>query len=154
MGQDFYDQLIEREENVVALHCIDVPVALAHFRLLCRQSGRSIYHWSPDDGLLSLKASDISVPGCRMLTDALRHVHHSMHYGIYVFSGIEGHLQHRGVELLRNLAVARDGHQRKVILLGQNIRLPGMLGDSVYHVVEQPQERLRPKLRDGRWVAQ
>ncbi|MFK7957518.1 MAG: hypothetical protein AB8B96_15570 [Lysobacterales bacterium] len=152
MGQDFYDQLIEREENVVALHCEDVSVALKHFRVLCRHSGRSVYHWSPEDGLLSLKASDISVPGSRKLNDALRHVQQSMHYGIYVFSDIYGHLQHRGIEHLRSLAESSDGYQKKIILLGQEIRLPGLLADCVYHVFEQPEEHVRPRLRDGRWV--
>ncbi len=152
MEQDFYDQLIERDENVVALHCEDVGAALKQFSALCRNSGRSIYHWSPGNGLLSLKATDISVPGSQKLSDALRHVEQSMHYGVYVFSETSGHLQHRSVEYLRKLAASSDGYQKKIILLGKDIRLPGLLTDCVSHVFEQPKQRIRPRLRDGRWV--
>ncbi len=153
MGQDFYDQLIEREENVIALHCLDVDAALVQFRIMCRASGRSVYHWGPNQGLVSMKASDISVPGSRQLSDALRYVLKSMHYGVYVFSDFQGHLQHRSIEHLRGVAASRDGYQRKIILLGQDIRLPGLLSDSIYHVFEQQQQnQLKPRLRDGRWV--
>ena len=85
--------------------------------------------------------------------DALRYVLKSMHYGVYLFSDFQGHLQHRGIEHLRGVAASRDGYQRKVILLGSDMRLPGLLADSIYHVFEQQQqETLKPRLRDGRWV--
>ncbi|MEM9532686.1 MAG: hypothetical protein AAGA23_17340 [Pseudomonadota bacterium] len=151
-SQEFYDALVEREENVIAVHCLDIEEALVQFRVMCRRSGRSVYHWSGSHGLVSMKASDISVPGSRKLTDALRYVLQSMHYGVYVFSGFAGQLQHSSVEYLRSIAGSRDGYQRKVILLGKDLRLPGVLSDTVYQVFERERTSLRPRLRDGRWI--
>lgn len=152
MSVEFLDSLVERKDNVVALHADDPEQTLVHFRVMCRRTGKSVYHWSDQHGLISMKASDISVPGSRKLSDALRYVMQSMHYGVYVFTGFEKQLQHNCIEYLRGISQSRDGYQRKVVLVGQKVVLPGMLSDHVFHVVEQQPEKVRPRLRDGRWV--
>lgn len=152
MSVDFLESLVDRTDNVVALHTEDPEQTLVQFRVMCRRSGKSVYHWSDQHGLISMKAADISVPGSRKLADALRYVMQSMHYGVYVFTGFEAQLQHSCIEYLRGISQSRDGYQRKVVLVGQKVMLPGMLSDHVFHVVEQQPEKLRPRLRDGRWV--
>ena len=52
--------LLERRERIIALHTPDPEGAIVEFRLICRRSGRSIYYWSGSQGMVSLKASDIS----------------------------------------------------------------------------------------------
>lgn len=152
MSTDLFEDVVERDEHVIALHSSDIDAALVQFRVICRRSGKSIYHWDENHGFVSMKAADITVPGSRKLSDAMRYVMQSMHYGIYVFTGFERQLRHSCVEYLKGIAHAQDGHQRKVILLADQITLPGMLSDAVYHVIEDQQQSLRPRLRDGRWV--
>lgn len=152
MSADLYESIVEREEHVIALHSEDVEAALVQFRVVSRRTGKSMYHWDENHGFVSMKAADISVPGSRKLSDALRYVLQSMHYGIYVITGFKRQLRHSCVEYLKAIAHAQDGHQRKVILVANEITLPGMLSESVYHIVEDQHRAVRPRLRDGRWV--
>ncbi|MDJ0654263.1 MAG: hypothetical protein QNJ40_08925 [Xanthomonadales bacterium] len=152
MSADLYEELLERKEHVIALHTLDVDAALVQFRVVSRRSGKSIYHWDENHGFVSMKAGDITVPGSRKLADALHYVLQSMHYGIYVMTGFERQLRHGCVQSLKEIAHAQDGHERKVILLAADIMLPGLLADSVYHVVEDQTLVVRPRLRDGRWI--
>ncbi len=149
---DFFESLVERTDRVIALHSADVDAALVQFRIVCRRTGKSIYHWQDGRGFRSLKAADISVPGSRQLSEALRYVLQSVHYGIYVFTEFERHLHHSSIQFLREIAHAQDGYERKVILLGSEVALPGVLTDSVAHVFEDERKPLKPRLRDGRWV--
>lgn len=152
MSRDFYESLVERNDRVIALHCQDVDAALVQFRVVCRRTGKSIYHWSDGRGFHSMKAADISVPGSRKLSEALRYVLQSVHYGIYVFTNFEKQLHHSCLQFLKSIAHAQDGYERKVILLGNNVDLPGVLAESVFHVFEDERKTLKPRLRDGRWV--
>ncbi|MDX1571366.1 MAG: hypothetical protein R3200_12850 [Xanthomonadales bacterium] len=148
----FYEQVLELESNLIALETSDVEAALVQYRLICRQTGRSIYHWSDNQGMTSLKAADISVPGCRKLVEALRYIVQSMQYGVYILTRYERELRGPAVDYLRKVAAAED--DRKVILLGQQIALPNSL-EKLFHVVGEEQgetEAFRPRLRDGRWV--
>ncbi len=152
MNRNFFEALVERDERVIALHTPDVDAALVQFRVVCRRTGKSIYHWSDGRGFHSLKAADISVPGSRKLSEALRYVLQSVHYGIYVFTEFERQLHHSCIQFLRSIAHAQDGYERKVILLGRKVKLPGVLADSVFHVFEDERKPVKPRLRDGRWV--
>ena len=152
MSRDFFESLLERSDRVIALHSRDVEAALVQFRMVCRRTGKSIYHWSDGRGFHSMKAADISVPGSRKLSEALRYVLQSMHYGIYVFTNFEKQLQHSCTQFLKEIAYPQDGYERKVILLGNDVLLPGVLSESVFHSFEDQQGTVRPRLRDGRWV--
>ena len=146
------ETVLEREERIIAMHSSDVESTLVQFRLTCRRSGRSMYHWSEVGGMVSLKASDISVPGCRKLADALRYVSQSMHYGVYIFTGFEKQLRPPVFDYL--LQIARMEDERTVVLLGERIQLPPNLAEHTYHLFESEDEKssMRPRLRDGRWV--
>lgn len=150
--EDLFEQVSEMEAHVIAVHAENVEDTLIHFSRLCRVTGRSIYHWDEQEGLKSLKETEISVPGSRRLTEALRYVLQSMHYGVYVLTGFERQLRQPTINLLRQIARIRTGYDRKVVLLGTKVSLPSGLNDVVKHVVHQRIDREKPKLRDGRWV--
>ncbi|MEM9302068.1 MAG: hypothetical protein AAGE01_08145 [Pseudomonadota bacterium] len=147
-----FEALLERRERIIALHTPDPDGAIVEFRLICRRSGRSIYYWSESQGMVSLKASDISVPGCRRLAEALRYVVQSMHYGVYIFTDFERQMTTGAIDTLRDIAQGPD--PRTIILIGERVELAPRLAEFVYHRVRSEAEagELRPRLRDGRWV--
>lgn len=146
------EELLDHDDRIIALHTADSEATLVAFRLICRRSGRSIYHWSDNQGIVSLKAADISVPGCRKLQDALRYVIQSMHYGVYLFTRFEKQLRPGIVHLLREIAALRE--PRTIILVGSQIELPQRLSECVRHVLlsDLAEKGSRPRLRDGRWI--
>jgi len=146
------EDLLDGEDRLVALHSGDVQATLIEFRLLCRRTGRSIYHWSETQGIVSLKAADITVPGCRKLVDAMRYVMQSMHYGVYLFTRFEKQLRPPVVDLMFEIAAMPD--HRTVILVGERLELPRRLAGRLRHVMlsEPAHGGARPRLRDGRWV--
>ncbi len=149
----FYEELVESGDRLVALHTGDLESSLEQFQALCRGTGRSVYHWSDHHGLRSLKAADINVPGTRGLTDALRYVVQSMHYGVYVFTGFERQIQLAGSQnLLQRIHGLEDGYDRKVLLVAENIQLPRHISRLIKHVFLEKPSQLNPRLRDGRWV--
>jgi len=152
IGNKVYEDVLESSSPIIALHTKDVEAALVQFRLLCRQTGKSIYHWSDRQGLISLKATDISVPGCRKLADALRYIDQSMHYGIYVLTHFERHLRGASLDNLLSIASTNNSEQRRVVLLGMDFALPGLLSESVLSLFETDIKATKLRLRDGRWV--
>lgn len=152
MTGSFYDQLLERESRVIALECVDPEDSLAQFRLCCRRTGRSIYHWNSSAGLQSLKESDIAVPGSRPLVEALRYVVQTMHYGVYLFSGFENQMSSRPMNYLIQLATEPQADDRKVVLIGSELQLPRPLERVADRITEAEQQHRRLKLRNGRWV--
>lgn len=152
MKPQFFEDLFERDSRVIALHSADVEAALANFRLVCRSSGRSMYHWSENLGMVSLKAADINVPGARKLVDALRYVFQSMHYGAYIFTHFEKQMRPAAHNMLARIAEMEE--PRTVVLLAERVSLPPRLSERVDHVVDTPnaEAEMQPRLRDGRWV--
>ena len=151
--EGFYQQLIERDERVLALHTSDMQSALAQFRLLSRRSGQSLYQWSEATGLQSLKDSDISVPGSRKLVDTLRYVLQSMHYGIYIITDFNRQITARCEDYLLQIQGTRFDDDRKVILVGEEMKLPRRVSTRLNHVTENDPGEFRLRLRNGRWVA-
>jgi|GEM_PF-404753 len=145
-----FDELLERGERILAIRTDDLPGTLDQFESFARQSGKAIYLWRPEEGLRSLKVTDMSVPGSTRMADALRYVANSMHYGVYGFVGFDRQLNLQCTQLLRDIAGNRTGYDRKVILLGEDFRLPGNLKALTARIEHRPARQLR--LRDGRWV--
>lgn len=151
MNKALLEEILELDSRLIALETPEVETVLVQYRLICRQSGQSIYHWSPEGGMVSMKAADISVPGCRKLVDAARHIVQSMHYGVYVLTDFSRELTGGAVEQLRKIPDAKDA--RKVIFLASALKLPRLLERLAHQVAVEPaQESSRPRLRDGRWV--
>ncbi len=146
------EKLLEREDRIIALHTTDPDAAIVEFRLICRRTGRAMYHWSDVDGVVSMKAADIAVPGCQKLADALRYVVQSMHYGVYVFTQFERQLRPAAIARLKEILRMHD--HRTVILVSAHLDLPPRLNEQICHVrfADASDEPPRPRLRDGRWV--
>ena len=140
MNKALFEEVLELEPKLIALETPEVDAALVQYRLISRQSG-----------MVSLKAADISVPGCRKLVEAARHIVQSVHYGVYVLTDFRRELSGGAVEHLRKVPDAKD--DRKVIFLAPEVKLPAVLERLVHRVEYQGErQRVRPRLRDGRWV--
>lgn len=144
------DELLERPERILVLESPDIEATLGQFEAFARQTGKAVYLWRPEQGLNSLKVADMRVPGSDRLAEALRYVVNSLHYGIYGFVEFEATLKMDGIQLLRQIASAQSGYDRKVILLTNSYKLPRGLEQLAAVIRHTPQQKLR--LRDGRWV--
>lgn len=148
----FYESLVEEEARVVAVRVNDVDASIRHFAELCMRSGRSVYLWTESRGLISLKASEISVPGTRGLEEALRYVRNSLHYGVYVFAASRLRLTQEAASYLNDLRGDRAGSDRKAIFLSEYFHLSLATQELFVHTQEPTAIGERPRLRDGRWV--
>ena len=81
-GIDTLDRIVDAESALVVLRTDQPEVVVEQFRQITRRSGQSAYVWYRDDGLRSLREGDVRVPGCRRVSDTLRYVLQSMHFGI------------------------------------------------------------------------
>ena len=149
----FYQELVDRNERVLVFHTTDLPSVLEQFSQLSRRSGLSVYQWSEVCGLQSLKDSDIHVPGSRKLPDMLRYVLETRHFGIYLVTDFGSQLLGRCEEFLLQIRNTQFNDGRKVLLVGQNLKIPSRLSKNLPHVVENDPGEFRLRLRNGRWVA-
>ncbi|HVF33847.1 MAG TPA: hypothetical protein VND91_00820 [Candidatus Saccharimonadia bacterium] len=154
-----FDRIVASERNIIAIETPRVDELLAQFRHFALRSGNSIYAWSEADGLQSLREGDVSVPGSARLQDALRYVGASLHFGVYVFRGVTAMLRFSPVRaqvlaLLRQIARSKPGVAtvRKLVLIEDKVALSDGLDEITERFVDEPSERRRYRLRDGRWV--
>lgn len=148
-GQQF-DDLLARDERILVIESEDPAGTAQQFKKFAGQTGKAMYLWRPDEGLTSLKVVDMRVPGSTRLTEALRYIANSKHYGVYGFVDFEGHLKVDSIQLLRDIAKSRSGYERRVVLITGGVKLPHNLEDQCARVQHEPRRHLR--LRDGRWV--
>lgn len=148
-----FDAILAVPGNLAALETADPDEALAQFRLLATRSGRSIYLWDPERGIRSLREPDVCVAGSQRLVDALRYILHSMHFGVYLFRGFGDQFKPPVPALLRRIGRLRGGNERKLVLVGAAFDLPEDLDPLFDRLRDAWQVRLRPRLRDGRWMS-
>jgi hypothetical protein len=150
--EGFYAKLIATPSPLVILEIANALPVIEHLRVLARRQGQSIYAWTAQNGLASLREAGITVPGSQRPAEALRYVLQSNHFGIYLFPEITPQLYAQFAPQLRQIARAQPGVERKVVLMGSQIRLPAGLEAlcSRMSVVHRNAPRIR--LRDGRWV--
>ena len=87
------------------------------------------------------------------MTDALRYVLQSMHFGIYLFVDFAEHLRPAETLMLRRIARLQAANERKLVFVGGRVELPEEL-DGMYERVAAENEMHRQlRLRDGRWVS-
>lgn len=151
-AQKLVADLLAQDGRVIALTTPSSEAVVREFGRVARVSGQSIYRWIDDVGLRSMREGSFTVPGSKRLPDALRYIAQSMQFGVYLFVDIDRHLRHLNVALLRQIARARGGQERKVVMLGEQLLLPAVLGDAVVQIAHRAESRTRPRLRDGRWV--
>jgi hypothetical protein len=151
--QKLLDRSVQAEQPLVALDAPDAAEIVVQLRMLSMRAGISIYAWEPDGGLRPLRESGLSVPGSKRLTDALRYVLQSTHFGVYVFTGFAAHMKPPDTLLLRRISRLPDDSGRRIVFVDEHVVLPEEL-DGMFErlaFAEDGQRCLR--LRDGRWVA-
>lgn len=153
VAQKLLDRIVASTQHLLILEAADVDDVLAQMRLLAMRSGTSIYAWEPDSGLVSLRESGLNVPGSKQITDTLRYVMQSMHFGIYLFSGFEGLLMPVDTLLLRRISRLSTASERKLVFMGRRVELAEELDGMCDRISGSSVSPPRLRLRDGRWVA-
>jgi hypothetical protein len=151
--QKLLDQILKTPGNLIALETTHVNDALVQFRTLAMRTGTSMYLWEPDGGISSLRESGLRVPGSKRITDALRYVLQSMHFGVYIFTSFEDHLKPPDTVLLRRISRIHTGNERKILFLGANLSVPEEIEGALQRLNPDSEVRTPPRLRDGRWVS-
>lgn len=147
-----FDQILKAEGNVLGLATADVDDSLLQFRQLAVRSGQSVYLWTPENGISSMRETDVHVPGSRRLADALRFILQSLHFGVYLFTQFEEQLKPPATSLLRRIARIRTGNERKLLFVASALQFPDDIDSLVERVSPSMGGSFRPRLRDGRWV--
>lgn len=147
-----FDQILKAEGNVLGLATADVDDSLLQFRQLAVRSGQSVYLWTPENGISSMRETDVHVPGSRRLADALRFILQSLHFGVYLFTHFEDQLKPPATSLLRRIARIRTGNERKLLFVAHTLQFPEDVDSLVERVSPSMGGSFRPRLRDGRWV--
>lgn len=146
-----YEEIVESDKHLVVIETPRVDDIIAQFRQFAMRSGNSIYHWSEGIGVVSLRESDLTVPGSQRMHDALRHIQNSLHIGVYLFTGFSKLLRPPVTGVLRQLA-RQQGQARKLVFIDQKVRMPEGLDAFVLRLVHDMDSKRPPRLRDGRWI--
>jgi hypothetical protein len=147
-----FDRVLASKQNLVVVEAEDTAMVMDQFRQFARRTGQSIYTWQDEIGITSLREADVRVPGSKRMTDALRYILQSMHFGIYLFADVSTHLRPPNTGILRQIARMREGNERKVVFIAKELHLPDSLDDMTEHLTFAIVRPTRPRLRDGRWV--
>jgi hypothetical protein len=150
--QKLLDRIVASTQRLVALDSSGTGELLAQLRVLAMRGGTSIYVWEPENGLASLREGGVGVPGSKRLTDALRFVLQSMHFGIYLFTGFEPHLKAADTLLLRRISRSPAPNERKLVFIGSGFELPEELEGMFERLTAESEMHRKLRLRDGRWV--
>lgn len=150
-GSETLDRIIDADTALVVLRTDQPDLLVEQFRQVTRRSGQTAYVWHPEHGLRSLREGDVRVPGCRRFGDTLRYVLQSMHFGIYLVTGLPRRLEQPDLVLMRKFRRIKSDHVRKVVLLTGDDDLIQSIGD-LATVIGGSVAGTRPRLRDGRWV--
>ena len=152
MNALLFDRVLASKQTLVVVETDDVQAVLDQFRTFARRSGQSIYTWQDDIGITSLRESDVRVPGSKRMTDALRYILQSMHFGIYLFPEATPHLRPPNTGLLRQIGKIKGGNERKVVFISNKLSLPDSMDEMAERLTYAGVRPTRPRLRDGRWV--
>ena len=148
-----FDRIVQSPQNLIAIETANPAEVLAQFRMLALRTGQSVYYWQDETGISSLRDREARVPGSKRASDALRYILQSPQFGVYLFTEFAENLRPPNVHTLRQLAKARTVNSRKVVFVGEKFRIPGDMEPLFEHIAHAQVTRLRPRLRDGRWVA-
>ncbi|HET6631137.1 MAG TPA: hypothetical protein VFG73_00320 [Rhodanobacteraceae bacterium] len=151
-GVQLLERIVDSDCNIVLLDVAKPGPVIEQLRQVVRRSGQALYLWQADSGLLSLREGDMVVPGAKRLTDALRFVRRSMHFGVYLIDGGAELLRPPDMALLMQIARLRDGPARRVVMMAPRLRVPANLESLCLRIGVAGDQAVRPRLRDGRWV--
>jgi len=152
LASRLFDEVLASSLNVVTLYTRSGAEILDQLRVFTRRSAQSAYWYRADLGLCSMRQDDIVVPGSKRLTDAIKHVGSTAHFGLYVFIDIGEKLTSPLIAQLRTFSRQRAGGvERRILMLEQKLDIPASLGEHCHHLLHQPRSAGRMRLRDGRW---
>jgi len=157
---ELFERIVASERNLIGIETRRPDEVLDQFRRFAVKASRAIYFWEDGLGLVSLREESVIVPGTTRLIEALRHIHTTLHFGVYMFRGLPESLRFsamRGqcVAAIRQFARGRwqDANMRKLVLLDLRTGLGDGLDQYVERIVDAPDQVKRLRLRDGRWVS-
>lgn len=151
-AQALLERIIDAPSNLVVLEGVQAEELIEHFRKLARRSGQALYLWKEDWGLRSLRDGAMQVQVSASLSDSLRFILRSMHFGVYLMQLDTSRLSLDEINRLVEIGRLRDGPSRRVVLLGQHDVLDPRLASVSLGMRLTGSERAKPRLRDGRWV--
>jgi len=152
LKQKLLDRIMQSPQHLIALETSNVDETLAQLRMLALRSGTAVYAWGPDVGIASLRESGLHVPGSKRITDALRYVLQSMHFGIYLFIDFAAHLKSADSVLLRRISRMQGANERKLVFVSSAFELPEELDGMFERLAVDGEKQPRMRLRDGRWI--
>jgi len=116
-------------ETLRSVHIVEL------FKNLSLASSKAIYHWQPETGMYRMDAKHIMIPRSIEPTDLLNTINSMAHFGVFVLSNFDKHIQDRQVvELLKKTATMHSVNPKMVILLGSKMEIPSDLRPSVAHI--------------------
>ena len=146
-------QYIENAPStIVAIYCQGAAEIVKALEGFTRRRGTTIYAWTVDRGLVSLREQGMVVPASRRLADALRYVQQSAHFGIYLIPVAGSQLTPPIVAQLRQISRVSDGPLKRIVLLNETADLPNSILEYCAHLQMQPRSSAKLRLRDGRWI--
>ena len=147
-----FDQIVQSQQNLIAIETANATEVLAQFRMLALRTGQSVYYWQEESGIASMRDREARVPGSKRSGDALRYILQSPQFGVYLFTEYAENLRPPNVNVLRQIAKSRTVNGRKVVFVGEKFRMPEGMDVMFDHIAHEQVTRTRPRLRDGRWV--
>lgn len=129
------NQLTEQNYPVVYFETLRSIHIVELFKNLSLASSKAIYHWQPETGMYRMDASHIMIPRSVDPEDLLNTINSMAHFGIFVLTNFEQHIQDRRVvELLKKVSAMHKVNPKMVILLGSKLEIPSDLRPSVAHI--------------------
>lgn len=154
-----FERIVASPRTVVAIDTPRGAEVLAQFKHFAVRSGNSIYAWSEDGGIASLREGGVSVPGSSRLPEALRFIQSSPQFGVYLFLELAAALRFsparpQVLALLRQIGRGRrtGANVRKVVLIDARVSFSEGVDDLMERFTDEPGGGRRLRLRDGRWV--
>lgn len=116
-------------ETLRSVHIVEL------FKNLSLCSSKAIYHWQPETGMYRMDANHIMIPRTIDSEDVLNTINSMAHFGVFVLTGFNEHVQDRKVvSILKKISSTHRANPKMIILLGNNIDIPGDLRPTVAHI--------------------
>lgn len=144
-------RIIDSDFRIAALETPSPDAILDVFKRLTLSTGRAIYGWSPENGLYRLGTERIFIPHTRSVSDAIRYVAASRHYGIYVLKDMAEALANPSIQRgLERLLQRDDSIRRLLIMMDEKITIPERLTGQVVRIRHQvPAASTHPAAKAG-----
>ncbi|MEO6075510.1 MAG: hypothetical protein ABIP56_01765 [Dokdonella sp.] len=152
MTPKLFESLLFADKNLIVMSTSEPSVALSQLRQLAMRGGQAVYVWEPQLGIAPMRDVTARIAGTERLGDALRYIHRSRHFGIYVFMRAERELRAEHTGLLQAISDGDNPAARKLAFLGSSFNMPADLVDSVEYLRCNGSSTARLRLRDGKWL--